>query len=84
MSDRMTSITLPFSGITGIAEWGRKTPDVMIGILRDYAKCQLKEAQEILAASDNDFKIETYLGAYVRKNREVLQIGRAAAGKDGR
>lgn len=71
MSDRMTRISLP--GSCGIADYGRRTPTEMIKLIRQYAEREKREAEAILAASDSDFLIETYVGVHVCRNREVLQ-----------
>lgn len=75
MSERMTSIYLPNMTGSGISEYGRKTPQEMIEVLRDYAKYQKEQAEIILSAKDIEFRVETYLGVYVRKKVEVLQEG---------
>lgn len=80
MSDRMTAVNLP--GVWGAswAEWGRAEPAYMISAIRQRAKQELEWAQKVLAAADDDFRIETYLGPHARRNLEVLQEG--AARKD--
>lgn len=65
----------PMTGQAG-AEWGRKTPAEMIERYRQYARHQLAEAQAVLAATDEDFRVETYTGVHVQRNREVLQEGK--------
>lgn len=78
MGERMTGIELRGNKAAGpgLAEWGRKTPAEMIELYRRYAAHQLAEAQAVLAASDEDFRVETYTGVHVHRNREVLQEGR--------
>lgn len=78
MADRMTSIRLPGSKHVGIADYGRKTPEEMIRLLRMHAEHQKAIADAILAASDADFLIETYTGVYVQRDRTTVQPGRAA------
>lgn len=78
MADRMTSIRLPGSKHVGLADWGRKTPEEMIRMLRTHAEHQKSVAEAILAAADDDFLIETYTGVYVQRNRKTIQPGRAA------
>ena len=77
MSERMTGILLPGrpNGV-GWAEWGRKTPAEMIASYRRHAEQQKAEAEAILAAADEDFYVDTYLGPYARAKTEVLQAGR--------
>lgn len=74
---RMTGIELPGnkSAGPGLAEWGRKTPEEMIRRYRAYAAAQLAEAQAILSAPDEAFRVETYTGVHVQRNKEVLQEG---------
>lgn len=78
MSERMTGIELRGNKAAGpgLAEWGRKTPTEMIERYRQYARHQLAEAQAILSATDDDFRVETYTGVHVQRNREVLQEGK--------
>lgn len=77
MSERMTGIGLPgLPNGAGIQDYGRQTPKHMIKMLRDWALYQKTNADAILAAKDEDFKIETYVGSLVQKNKEVLQEGK--------
>jgi len=48
MADRMTSIRLPGSKHVGLADWGRKTPEEMIRLLRTHAEHQKAVAEAIL------------------------------------
>jgi len=73
----MTGIDLPGCADAGLGDWGRKTPAEMIALYREKARHDLKVSQEILAAKDSDFKVVTYLGRHVRRNRETLQEGRS-------
>lgn len=74
MADRLTSITLPgLPNGTGYAEWGRKTAPEMVAIIRTQAERMKADAEAILAAADEDFQIETYLGVHVKNKREVIQ-----------
>lgn len=70
MSERMTGISAP--GISGIAESGRKTRAEMIPLFRTYYEQQRVEAEKALALSDEDLVVETYLGPWAMKNREVV------------
>lgn len=78
MGARMTDIVLRGSG-AGLADWGRKTPDEMIEQIRAYARRQKAEAEAVLSASDEDFRVTTYTGVHVQRNREVLQEGKEAS-----
>lgn len=71
MSDRYTSIKLP--GMSGIADHGRRPRAEMIELIRRHAEREKAEAEAILAATDDQFQIETYVGVHVRKGREVIQ-----------
>jgi hypothetical protein len=74
MSGRLTSISL--QGYAIIADWGLRTPEEMIKIARDYAASLRKQAEQIEAASNQDFTVETYIGVNVMKNRKILQKGK--------
>ena len=79
MSDRMTSIHLPGTpNGAGYADWGRKTPKEMIATIRAHAAYQKEWADAVLAAPDEAFQVETYVGVHVKKNREVIQSARNA------
>jgi len=80
MGERMTSISLPCNKAAGpgLAEWGRKTPAEMVERYRKYANHLLAEAQAILAASDEDFYIETHTGVWVKRGRSC-SISRGSA-----
>ena len=76
MSDRLTSINLPGVFGSGLADWGRKTPAEMIAKLRAKATEDKAVADAVLAASDGDFHVQTYVGVHVERKKEVLQEGR--------
>ena len=77
MSERMTAIYLPGTDGSSVwADYGRQSVDHMIALIRDRAEHMKAEAEKILAASENDFHVETYVGVNVCRNREVLQEGR--------
>lgn len=71
MSDRMTGIHLPSLG-GGWQEYGRQTREHMIARYRRQAQIAKEEAERILAASDDEFVVETYLGKYAMRNREKV------------
>lgn len=77
MSERMTSAHLPGVRGAAIADWGRRDPVEMIEYLRTYARQQMEWAQKVLSAADAEFRVETYTGVHVQRNREVLQEGAA-------
>ena len=76
MSERLTSIDLPGVFNSGLADWGRKTPAEMIAMLREKAADDKATAEAILAAPDEYFHVQTYVGVHVRKDRTVLRQGR--------
>lgn len=76
MSERMTGIHLPGLFGAGFADYGRKTVPEMIAQLRAKAEQEKRDAEAILAAADDDFRVTTYVGHLVQRNREVLQPGR--------
>jgi hypothetical protein len=73
MSDRMTSIRLPGTFGSGVADHGRRTVPEMIKIIRRKAEHDRIIANAILAAPDGEFLVETYEGIHVRRNKVVLQ-----------
>ena len=74
MSDRMTSIILPgLNGGQGLSDYGRVSVEQMIKLYKDNAAYNLKAAQKILNAKDEDFLVTTYIGKYVQRNREIIQ-----------
>lgn len=77
MSERMTAIFLPGEYGSGLADRGRKTVPEMIATLRAYAAQQKAAYEAILAASDDDFRVETYVGVHVQRERVIWQKGRA-------
>lgn len=76
MSEHMTSIHLPGVRDSGYADWGSRSVTEMIALLRQKARDERAVAEAILAASDDDFHVETYYGVYVHRNAEILQNGR--------
>lgn len=73
MGERMTSISV--KGGICFSDWGRKSPEEMIKAYREIARQRKEEAEAILNANDEDFRIETHTGVHVRRNLEVLQGG---------
>lgn len=73
--ERMTAINLPGHFSSGLSQYGRKSVPEMIALIRDHARHQKETAEAILSASDADFHVATYVGIYVQKRREVLQLG---------
>jgi hypothetical protein len=70
----MMTICLPGVFGSGIADWGKKTVPEMIAMLRKYAEHEKGVAEAILAASDEQFLVETYIGVHVMRNKVVLQV----------
>lgn len=76
MSERMTAIHLLGTTRPGIADWGMKTAPEMIEQYRSYARNLLEEAQAVLAASDEEFMVESYRGPWAMRDRKIIQQGR--------
>lgn len=73
----MTSIVLPGTpSIGGFAEWGKVPVAVMIAAHRLRAERMRADAEAILSASDDDFRIDTYVGPIAMRDRQVIQQGR--------
>lgn len=81
MSDRMTDIALPGMWGAGWAEYGRKTVPEMVAEIRRFAADQKAAAEAILAASDDDFRVVTYVGVHARRKSEILQEGKCPTPK---
>lgn len=76
MAERMTDIGLPGLPMgRGYMEYGRKSAEHMIAKLRRIARNDLRAAQAILDAPDEAFRVETFTGIHVQRNREVIQEG---------
>ena len=75
MSERMTAISLPGVWNAGVADWGRKSVPEMIALLRSHAATMRATADAILAAGDDDFRVETYVGPHAQRDRTILQVG---------
>ena len=73
MSERRTTIELGTVG--GMSDYGRKTPAEMIALYRRYAEYNLAEAQAVLAAPDDAFRVYTHTGVHCVRHIEVLQEG---------
>lgn len=76
MTDRLTGIHLPGCDYAGIAEWGRCSKDDMLALIRRQAETMKRQADAILDATDDDFRITTYLGPLAMRNIEVIQEGK--------
>lgn len=76
MSERFTDIRVPGVFGSGLADYGRKTPQEMIRQIREYALTQKQLYDIILLTKDEDFQVETYIGSLAHNNKEVLQEGR--------
>lgn len=77
MSERLTKISLPGSTDAGLADWGVRSASNMIAFYRAKARADLKAAQEVLAARDEDFRIYVCRGVYRERDRTILQEGKA-------
>lgn len=74
MSDRYTTITL---GANGFSLHGRTDVSTAISAIRRAASADLANAQAVLNASDDDFRIYTHTGIHRVRNIEVLQEGKS-------
>lgn len=54
-------------------DYGRIGKAEMIEAIRARAKRAMAEAEQILAAADHEFQIETYVGQWVQRKRETIQ-----------
>ena len=79
MAERMTLINLPGKSV-GIANYGRRDVAEMLSMIRRHAVQMKEEAEAILAARDEDFRIETYVGIHRRRNIEIIQDHRGKKG----
>lgn len=77
MTEKVTVITLPgLPNGAGLAEHGVEEASHMIAKYRDMARRQKEDADAILAASDEDFRVVVAKGIIVQRDRRVLQEGR--------
>lgn len=70
MGERYTSASAP--GCSGIADPGRKSRAQMIAEFRIFYEFQRAEAEHALSLSDDEITVETYVGAYVQRRKEVV------------
>lgn len=75
MSERLTAIHLPGVWDSGIADYGRKSVEDMVEQIRKRALHMRATSNAILEAPNDAFMVETYVGVYARKNRDILQRG---------
>lgn len=71
----MTAIYLPGANGAGYADYGRQSVPDMILLIRNHAIVMRQQADAILAAKDADFRVESYLGVHVQRDRVILQEG---------
>lgn len=76
MSEKMTSINLPGGLGAGWQDWGEHSADEMIAQYRQHAERMKAEAEEVLAASDEDFQVRLVRGPIVQHLIRELQPGR--------
>ena len=72
MSDKLTSIRLAtIDG--GFADYGHDlTRYDMIKMYRDHALREKSKAEMVLAAKDDEFIVEQYVGVHVQRNKRRL------------
>jgi hypothetical protein len=71
MSERMTAVSGP--GVTGVMDYGRRTRAEMLAQYRAHYEGQRAEAERALAMPDDVLTVETFLGPWAMKNREVVR-----------
>lgn len=79
MSDKnrkLTRISLPGLDHPGLADWGECSIEDMTDYYRKWAMQTKLQVEEILSAADADFRIETYRGPWVQKDRKIIQEGK--------
>lgn len=76
MTRRMTSVELRGVYDASWAEWGEQPVDLMVRRLRERAVRQKAAAEAILNADPSDFRVQSYTGVVVQRDRNVLQEGR--------
>lgn len=67
----MTAASVPGVAFT-VVDYGRKTRAEMVAQYRAYYEHQKTDAMEALAAADEDIVVETFLGPWAMRNREVV------------
>lgn len=75
MSERRTTITLPGSP-AGYSMRGTFTVQEAVEDLRKFYQRQLKEAQEVLAAADAEFRVVQHDNLHAWRRLKVLQEGK--------
>ena len=75
MGERMTTIQI--DGSIGYSDYGRRSAEEMIEVYRSIARRKKAEAEAVLSARNEDFRIETHTGVHVRRNVEVIQEGQS-------
>jgi len=82
VSRRLTEIHLPKSNPSiGIAEWDEQSSEYMIKMLRDYAAHLRAQADQVDAAADHEFQIQSHTGVHVQRNRREIQLSSRLAGE---
>jgi len=76
-AEKMTTIRLPSGLSAGFMDYGEQDAATMIATYRSMAERDKAAAEEILAASDADFRIEVVRGKLVERPVRLIQEGRA-------
>lgn len=73
MTEKLTRIRLPGSSGANMMNWGERTAQEMIKMVRDSADVMRRELTELDAAKDEDFQIDVVRGVHVQKHLKELQ-----------
>ncbi len=77
MSEIMTCVhLLGLPSGRGFADYGRRSVPEMVAYIRRHAAEMKRDAEAILAADDEDFRVTTYRGILVQRDAKVLQQGK--------
>lgn len=76
MSEKMTVIELPGGLDNGLGEWGELTAEEMVSKYREHAERMKAQAEEVLAASPEEYRIRVVRGPIVQHLVRELQPGR--------
>lgn len=79
MTQKMTLCTLPGSMHPGVMDYGEVAPADVIAMARRWAANDKARAEEILAATDSDFRVALVEGIHKQRPLKLIQEGRAAS-----
>lgn len=74
MSELLTRITLPSAAQSvGLMDWGELTTEEMIRQIRQRAEHLREEADAIMAAKNEDFRVDIVRGPHAQHHVRTLQ-----------